>query len=232
MKKTIKQKVKQQHKEDWWLFCDNYLSLAGLACREIIHQKYPMFWSDKKGDIGPPKYWPYNLYISAIYNLKHSIEIFLKYFLIILEDKFPEIGKNGHDIKKYLELFNSKYKVENINKAIKKAYEDKKESRYALETAERETEFSEEWVKNVAKISLKYFNCEDIKDKISGFDLKDISNDGFRYPKNKLTVELNYSDIVYKITKDDVKEVLKDIGELENAFNSLRFLIDVYYDIK
>jgi len=226
--------IRQAQKEDWWLFCDNYIKIAELACMEMIHQKYTMWFDEKRGNIGPKKFWPYNLYVSAIYSLKHSIEIFLKYFLIIIEDKFPEFKKekDGHNIEKYLDLFKNKYKLELINKTIKEAYESKKESRYALETAEMETKFSREWMNNIAKISLKYFHCEDIKGKITSIDLRDTSNDGFRYPKNKLIIELNYTEIVHKITKGDVKEVLKDINELENAFSSLRFLIEVYYDIQ
>ncbi|HKK54310.1 MAG TPA: hypothetical protein VJ926_02225 [Patescibacteria group bacterium] len=229
-----KQKITQENKEDWWLFCDNYLKIASLACKEMLHQKHSVFWTESRGDVGPPAYWTYNLYIPAIYNLKHAIEIFLKYFLIIIEDKFPEIGKDGHHIEKYLNLFSSKYKIKLINKVIKKVIDQAKEQnvfRYTLEAADIEIEFSEEWMKNIAKISLKYFNCEDIKNKITDFNLKDISNDSFRYPKNKLIIELNYSSLVHKITKDDVKKVLKDIGELENAFNSLRFILDVYNDI-
>jgi len=225
-------KIKKELKNDWWLFCDNYITIAELACREMIHQRYATSWHKEKGDIGPKRFWPYNLYISTIYNLKHSIEIFLKYFIIIIEDKIPEIGKNGHDIEKCLEIFKNKYKVDLINKTIQKAYDDKRESRRVLEPAKIETEFSKEWMENIAKISLKYFKCEDVKKKIKDFDLKDISNDAFRYPKNKLFIDINYSEIVNRITKEDIGKVLKDIGELKNDFDSLKFLIDIYHNIK
>lgn len=231
-KQLQKNKIKQTQKEDWWLFCDNFLKISELACKEMIHQEYSMGWSKQKGHVGPKEFWPHNLYISAIYNLKHSIEIFLKYFLIIIEDKFPEVGKDGHNIEKYLDLFQDKYKLDLINKEIKKAYKDKKDSRYSLDTAEMETQFSEEWFNNIASISLKYFKCEDLKEKIKFFDLKDVSNTCFKYPKNDLSIELNYSEIINQITKEDIKKVLNDIYELKNAFNSLRFLIEVYYDIK
>ncbi len=227
--KNVKTKVDPSQKEDWWTFCDNYLSIAELACLEMVHQKYDRWWFQNKGGIRGLKFYPYNLYISAIYNLKHSIEIFLKYFLIAIEEAVPD---KTHNIEDVLELFAKKYKVEEYNKVIKQAFLENRESRYSLSVADMESEFHEEWFQNIAKISLKYFQCEDIKPFIGNFNLKDVLNDGFRYPKNRLEVELEYSKILSKIDKSHVQSVLDDIYELRNAFNSLRFLIEVYHDIK
>lgn len=221
-------KIKSELKEDWWLFCDNYLKIAELACREMIYQKYPNF--EQRPD-GPKRFYIYNLYISAVYNLKHSIEIYLKYFYIIIKNQLPK-DLEIHNLEELLHLFNKNYSFELFSEIVKKAYRQKKKSKYALEVAELETEFIEEWVKNIINITLKYFKCEDIKSKIGEFNLEDIMNDGFRYPKNKLKIELNYTEIVNKITKDDVKVVLNDIYELQNAFSSSRFLFEVYDDIK
>lgn len=228
---NLDKKIPATLNEDWWLFCDSYLSAAELACREMIDQKYKVFKS-KKGEHGPLRFWVYNLYIPMIYNLKHAIEIFLKYFLIVIEDKMPELGKNGHDIEKYLELFKSKHNVELINRAIKGAIKQGKKTRFSLEAAEFETEFHQKWMENMNRLVIKYFKCEDIISKIGNFSLIDRLNDGFRYPVNQLGVSLNYSELIGKINKEDIKIVLKDIYELKNDFNSLRFMIEVNQDIK
>jgi|GEM_PF-1106098 hypothetical protein len=228
---SISKNVPITLKEDWWLFCDSYLSLSELACRELISHKYKMFNSNGE-EKGPIRFWAWNLYIPMIYNLKHSIEIFLKYFLILIEDKIPEFGKDGHDIEKYLKLFQKKHEIDRINKVIKKAYQDKRVLKYSLDYAEMETNYHKEWVENVATLSIKYFQCEDIKPKIKDIGLRDVVNDGFRYPDNKLKIQLNYSEIVHLITKDDIQIILKDINELRNAFSSLRFLIAVDKEIK
>lgn len=226
MKEINARKIKPTLKEDWWLFCDGYLKLAELSCKEMIDQKYSMFQNRERG---PNAFWIYDLYIPTIYNLKHSIEIFLKYFCIILTDQIPDLD---HNIEKFLSIFTEKSQLTKINKIVKKAYADKKESRYSLSTAEMETNYSEEWLNNLSKITLKYFYCEDVKQKIGKFDLIDVKNDGFRYPLNNLKINLNYSDLVHRIDKKDVAVVLSDIYELKNSFGSLRFLIDVYHDIK
>lgn len=214
-------------KEDWWLFCDNYLKIAELACREMIYQRYSIFEEIQNGRRA---FCIYNLYFSALYNLKHSIEIYLKYFYISIKKQLPK-DIEIHNLDELLKYFNKSYGVEIFNKAINSAYQQKIKSRYSLDAANLETEFSKEWIKNIIKITLKYFKCEDIKSKINIFNLRDLFNDAYRYPKNKLGVNLNYTEIIYKINKDDVKTVLDDIYELENAFNSLRFLFEVYEDI-
>lgn len=226
-----KKNVPQKLREDWWLFCDNYLSIAELACREMYSQKY-FFFEERGKPFGGKRFWIYNLYISMHYNLKHSIEIFLKYFILILDDKIPEFGKNGHDIEEYLKRFQQRHNVEKINAVVKKAFNDKKLSRYSLDYADIETEFHEEWVEHIARLSIKYFKCEDIKEKVKYFTFRDIANDGFRYPKNKMGVDINYSELVHSITKEDIQVVLSDIYELRNAFNSLRFLIETYHDVE
>ena len=137
-----------------------------------------------------------------------------------------------HNSEELIEYFKKHYSVKLFNKIVRDAYQQKRESKYSLQVADLETEFSEKWVENIIKITLKYFRCEDIKLKIGCFDLKDVCNDAFRYPKNELKIELNYTNIVHRISKDDVRIVLKDIYELKNAFNSLRFLFDTYEDIK
>ena len=129
-KQSESQKIPPTLREDWWLFCDSYISIAELACRELIHQRYTQHWDAKRGDIGAKKFWAYNLYVPMIYNLKHSIEIFLKYFGRVVEDNIPEYS---HDIEKNLELFQKKHNVNKINQAVKKAYSEKRGSKYSLD---------------------------------------------------------------------------------------------------
>lgn len=67
------------NKNDWAMFIYGYLRLAELACLEIVEGKY----NNKANG----QFKIEEIYIPAIFNLKHGIELFLKVFSIEFLDK-------------------------------------------------------------------------------------------------------------------------------------------------
>jgi HEPN domain-containing protein len=135
---------------NWWSFCDNFLSIAKVGCLEMLNQKYPKYEEISK-ETAP--FWKYNLYVATVFNLKHALEIFLKYLIFILKDEFPKFNnKNGHNIKYLLEIFQNECDLEKIHILITKAIKEKKESRYAIEVAEQIAKYKKEMIGDIASI--------------------------------------------------------------------------------
>lgn len=221
--------------QDWWLFCDSYLSIAELSCREMLFQRYGKYVDANFNDFdknNPRAFHIQNLYISMRYNLNHAIEIFLKSFILVIEKQIPDYKNNGHDISKYLALFQDKIEIEKINNTIRNANQNTKNSPYNLEALNSFTDFSDQWLESVVQISLKYFSLKDIQNKIKEIDLRDYKNDGFRYPENNISASIHYGQIT-KDTKDyEIKHILSDVKELRISFNNLKFLIYAYQSLK
>ena len=61
---------------NWARFCLNYLNIAELTCTELIlFKESKLEETPERNDV---LFEIQNLYIPIIYNIKHSIEIFLK----------------------------------------------------------------------------------------------------------------------------------------------------------
>lgn len=236
MSKNTTQKNKVAIPEqDWWLFCDSYLATAELACREMLFQRYGKHMNlDFDDNYGNNKkaFNIQNLYIPMRYNLNHAIEIFLKSFLIVLEKQNPQYRSFGHDIGKCLTSFQDKIQLQRIKQDLKEAYDQAKQSPYNIEIISQISDFSDDWLDSVVKISLKYFHCHDIQVNANQVNLYDEKNDAFRYPDNNIKAKVNYINFVKQLSNYEVRNILSDIRELKVSFGNLKVLIYAYQSVK
>lgn len=85
---------------------ESYLELADLICEEIINHKYYKF---KTGDSDDKisKSRIVLFYFPLIYNLKHSLELFLKAIIFRKIGVIQKFGKDGHDLEFLLDKLKS-----------------------------------------------------------------------------------------------------------------------------
>jgi len=207
-------KAKIIPKDEWLIFSNNYLSLAELACREMLEHKYNKF-DDNRSD---PAFNTPDLFISTIYNIKHSAEIFIKNLRIILKGK---LENKGHNTKELFKLLKKEINLNHIKKVIEKEFLNKEVKDQYLSAAYRETDFSETWLRSIEALIFKYQHCKFLKDKIlDNYSIEDEDNTAFRYPENNLVIKLDYEKIISRINKDDTREILNDIYELKKGEDS------------
>lgn len=171
----------QQSLDNWYYLVISYLSIAKLAIIELQEKGL----DDNR-----------NLVIPAFYNLKHTIEIVLKYFCISNGKKYDL----SHDIEKLVKEFRSSKKIK------------RKENPKEFDT-----------FKDLITLAKKYANLEFITGKLGLFQIKDGSNDFFRYPDGNAVIKvLDYSAFVLNIDDLDIKNVFEDILLLEEAIELLK----------
>jgi len=213
-------------KADSWIhFSQSYFNLAELALREMIDKKY-----NNEKTLKVLAYTPDRILIPALYNIKHGIESNIK-TLIIFVNKKLQGSEKIHNTKELFDVLKNKIKLNKIKKEIKDAY-DANPNDQDLSIADMEADFSDEWLANIEKLTYKFQHLEFLKTKIkTDFEIEDIDNTVFRYPSNSLKIELDYPEIIARFTEKDIREVLVDVYELKNSFNSLGYLLDVHINI-
>ncbi len=204
-------------KFDYLYFARAYLLLAFLGTEELLkcinnknkNKENKNSLAKDEGDELVPDFVLMNNYLVApvLYNLKHSIEIFLKVTSLFFEDDFDE----KHDIK----LLFSKIKGK-----LNKLKLDK----------ENKNEFIKK-VGDLEKLIIKYHKNIFLENKISSsFTMEDIKNDVFRYPDNKAKINLDFDKIFPLFTVGDIKEIQQDMKKFNTLFYDvgLRVLEDKY----
>lgn len=211
----MKQKFDQ--KEDWELFFLGYLSMAKLGCEEMLKEKSDYDIED--------------LYISTIYNFKHAIEIFLKTMVVILEERKLIQGEEKHD---QLEVFKGFIKIIDKNKKdIIKIIKGIKENDDFWNMVKTSAVGIDDCTNTVLELIKKYQTMSFLKEKIEqDYSIEDSINDVFRYPQNKMKIDLNYKNIIKKIEKKDLLELELDIGKANAVFIKLLLVIRNYKFLK
>lgn len=207
----MKQKIDQ--KENWELFFLGYLSMAKLGCEEMLKEN--------------SNYNIEDLYISTIYNFKHAIEIFLKTMIVILEERKLVKREENHD---QLEVFKGfiqiiiKNKNDIINTIDKVKENDKMWEMIKLETGKMDN-----LTNKVLELIKKYQTMSFLKEKIGqDYLIEDGVNDVFRYPQNKMKIDLNYKNIIERIEKEDVLKIEEDILNASVVFIKLLLIVKNY----
>ncbi|MFA5829508.1 MAG: hypothetical protein WC843_03370 [Candidatus Gracilibacteria bacterium] len=214
-------------RDEWLNFCQSYLSLALLACDEMLAKKYTV----KLMDVDIPAYSVPSLFLPTIYNIKHGLEVFLKTLRIILNAQSnPKEGKHSN-----LEIF-TLLKKEIDSKQIQRVIESeckKKPDDTNLKLLLKDLANLSTYVDKIESLVIKYEHCEIIKNKIqTDFTIIDEDNTAFRYPQNSLQIKLDYHKILTKITPEDIQEIRTDAEALVINLNSLGFILDVYSQYK
>lgn len=207
----MKQKIDQ--KEDWELFFLGYLSMASLGCEEMLKEE--------------SKYRIEDLYISTVYNFKHAIEIFLKTMIVILEERKIVKQEEKHD---QLDVFKGFIQIITKNKKdIVDTIDKVKENDEIWEMIKFETGKMDNLTNKVLELIKKYQTMSFLKEKIGqDYSIEDSVNDVFRYPQNKMKIDLNYEDIIKRIDKKDITILYIDVINASNVFMKLLLIVKNY----
>lgn len=105
-------KDNELQKIEWFSFADSYLSVAELICKEIISPKHKEnFCNEEKDALSKQNIVTY--YIPIVYNLRHSIELFIKGIIFSLDMSVQK----EHSIEDLFTILNNQN--DNINPLFK-----------------------------------------------------------------------------------------------------------------
>lgn len=199
--------IRIKNKEEWADFTLSYLHIAELALREIIDKKFnnENFGSDK-------------IYIPTLYNIKHAIEIFLKFFTIEFLDKENlDNSDYSHDI----EVIFTKLK-RNIPNSVLESFK----KRWNKDNSQHADKIGTITLEDLQSIVEKYHSLDFLKEIIQeNYSIKDLNNTAFKYPTNDLNIQINYKEFSKRITIDMVRESLIDVINLEKMFWQLQIVL-------
>lgn len=187
-REVVSATVRFQQKEDNWdLFVHSYLQMCKNALSLV--------------DVNDEK--SKQTLVSIIYNVKHALEIAIKYFRRSLsedfEDKGNNWGKRGHEIKEL--FFNLRERLLN-----------KKASDKELETL----------LDQFQEVIIKYYELTVLKEHIrKNIDIYDYQNTFFRYPENK-GLEVDFRKVVKDIPESFISELNLDIDRIGTILTSLK----------
>jgi hypothetical protein len=226
---------------EWYYFVQNYLKISELACLEMTSHRYTRFcrYKPNQGKI-LSEFHINDLYISTIYNIKHSIEIAIKTLSGLISDRIKD---NTHNIKelflelkKIINIDSSANKIIKIFSGLQERYQKNNTKITKLTKANSVKNIKEHLdqnLKDFEALVLKYQQCEFIKNKINDlYIIEDFDNTAFRYPCNSMEIQLNYEKIINKINENDIYEILDDIKKLKVAFDFLHSVLFVSSKIK
>lgn len=210
-------KIKIKNKDDWARFTIGYLALSELTFRELATRKY---------DDSEKEYRIDEVYIPAVFNLKHGIEIFLKALSIeFLEKKQLDKSDHSHDIDEIFTRLRKDVGENRIQKSIEIYNKRNTDSPYEGSGKSILTELK--------RLVEKYYKLDFLKDKIEkDYSITDINNEAFRYPTNNLNITIDYQKISKRFTIDDVEQSRLDSVRLEKIFYQLYLLIYVEKNLK
>lgn len=222
---------------DWLLFAKSFLNIAELASKEIRIRDGRKYFN------GTKLIYDEKLFIPIIFNIKHSIEIFLKTLNVTLTlDKLNKDnhGHNSLDLLKKTRKNFEKTKAKDIISVIRKAREKYPNDHYLTIAYEdinilaSDTKLND-YFNKLEKLISKYQKCEFIKfENLKNITLNDHKNDAFRYPQNCLELKIDYNELINSINIGDngiVDEILNDIKEIKKLFN-FEFLLFIYNKYK
>jgi len=142
-----------------------------------------------------------SLALSIIFNLKHSLEIVMKTISYdVSGNNIAEI----HDVQDLLQKLKDKIKKHKNAKKIK------------------------EHLDKFEKYLIKYCKLELFNNAFkTAITLNDKKNILFKYPETNgnLFIDINYSILINKITKSDIRDIKKDISEIRKILNELKKII-------
>lgn len=187
--------------------------MASLGCEEMLKEE--------------SEYKIEDLYISTVYNFKHAIEIFLKTMIVVLEERKIVKQEEKHD---QLEVFKSVIQIILKNKKdIIDTIDKVKENDEIWDMIKLETGKIDELTNKVLELIKKYQTMSFLKEKIGqDYSIEDSVNDVFRYPQNKMKIDLNYEDIIKRIREKDILDLYKDVNIADEVFIKLLLIVRNY----
>ena len=128
------------------------------------------------------------LIISVIFNLKHGLELFCKAFTRFINIKIDK-SDHGHDVRMLFQTLKEKL---NSNQKYKES-------------------LSKE-VNELERIVEKYNEMNFLRSYLKeNFSLFDKENEFFKYAEHSVEIKVDYSSLINKISKLDIREIKNDI---------------------
>jgi len=206
----MNKKQKIHNKDDWGSFAIGYLSIAELAFLEILNRKH----NENNSDFDAQ-----DIYIPALFNLKHGIEVLLKALGIeFLNKDILDQSDYSHDIDEIFKKLRDRIKEDRLMNGIKKV----KEKHPNTEKIFGDKSIFDE----LERLVHKYQGLDFLKKRIGvNYSIEDTENTAFKYPTNNLNIQINYQDLIKSFEKGDIQESLEDCMKLENIFFQLYLIL-------
>lgn len=198
---------------DWLKFARSFNSLAGAGCDVILQSKTH---KDKRLNID-------FLSPSILFNIKHSLELFVKMTMEILDQK---VKRQHNTLSNLIIVEGVIRKLDNIVcRYLASKQTSKSKGKY-------DTYYLDTWRNGWREIRVMveyYSNLNFLKDRgLSQELLKDTENTLFRYPDSSMIKKLKYNEVFAKINILDVKNFKKDVNNSGTLFTDL-FLILLFF---
>ncbi|GEM_PF-4579712 len=212
--------------EEWLCFSWSYLELAKIGCDYwIIRLKDPKGFVDKYKEFSSD-FVTTRSFLPIIFNIKHSLELFLKRVSSSLDIK-TEYVHDLLELSKNLENVDWKKVRTKINK-IQDSKSNKQNIKVAKEICQKKDHL-EDKAKILLEIVKSYYHLIPFVNIIgSDLILSDPQNDAFRYPENYLSVSFDYQDFTNKVTKDHFDKIKKDVEEIGKCYSDIGFVLLIY----
>ncbi len=205
------QKKDQRDIYYWPIFTYSFLCIAQLACKELLKQDFDKY--TKKNEI--EKYEIKDLYISIIFNIKHSLELFIKTLSIFAYGTYD----TGHDITI---LFTD------VQNKIKNIPLTPTNDGYINKTTTNRNGFANIYQEQINSIPQL---LQSIKQIIEDFDqliflngvlvphqvIHDEKNDIFRYPINAANLSIDWDNVIARTDHLDIQILLQHINDFYSA---------------
>lgn len=214
----------QKITEEWLHFSWAFLDVAEFSCE---------FWLEaiEKSDFKSKA--SIRSYIAIVFNIKHSLELFLKRCIV---SYFGKLDKNdySHNIKdlyaKFLTIDFGKIKTRIIEAENGKV--DYSQPISVVRNIINQPKSFDTRLSKLEKLVDDYYHLKFSKNiEKTNIILEDIENTVFKYPENNLSASFDYLDLLEKIRFSDFKELKKDITLLEWCYSNIGFVIRQYEDI-
>ena len=196
--KRDKNLIKRISELNWILFSSSYLDIAECGCDKFLEKE--------RGK--NENYFDKFIVISIVFNIKHALEVIIKFFTKI---SVKENYKPNHNLDELFKEF------KNVEKKITKE-KDKKRLRKNLESLQL---FVYEYYR------LKLFQEHAGED--YDFLIEDNKNTFLRYPEeSEVKFIMDFSSIVEKIEIHDIETIKKDIEKIRKIMFDLQKTLNNY----
>lgn len=228
-----KSKKNNSHKkasiDEWIVFSWSYLQLAEIGCEYWIiksgdlknfHKKYPGFSKQANADS----------FLPIIFNIKHSLELFLKRILASFDKDIEYV----HDIKDLSTILKS-IKWTEIRTCINRTKKKSPNNILIIEAKEicDVRGKLEKQTSDLIGIIDKYYHLKHAMKLIGNdFILSDTENTVFKYPENNFLFSFDYANFVNKISGESFREIDKDIKILKECYSDIGYITRIYKKIK
>jgi len=215
----------------WSNFVDSFFYFVEVGCEHFLnyHDRVDGSNEDEKIELN---FRFCSLYVPVIFNIKHGIELSLKYLIRILDEK-NEKNIYNHSLINNFNLFKSVVKEK---KDIKRFVLGLKSDSYYFDSKYK-AENLEENINDLKSFVSKYYNLEFIQNKELKTSLqKDNFNEFFRFPENKKNKKIDYFELIYGVDFESRRDIFdsfyEDVKKIKLIIRDLSDVFHIYIEEK